>query len=125
MEWTVVAIKQTSGKNAPFVSIGNGRLEFNAAACDLIDDHGQYRYVQLLTAKEKGKTVVAAKFLQEAEPNTISIKRKKNGETPIKGMTVANKGVISDLFSEEIGENNKMGRYTVEKIGDNMLKILV
>ena len=32
--------------------------------------------VFLLTAKDRGKTVVAVRFLKEFEPNTIQIKRK-------------------------------------------------
>ncbi len=56
MEWTVVKIKETSGNNVPFVSIGRGQLVFNAVACDLVQDNGDYHYAQLLTSKEKGKT---------------------------------------------------------------------
>ena len=66
MEWNVVKISQTSGNNVPFVSIGRGQLDFNAVACDLINDCGNYRFVQLLTGKENGNTVVAVKFLKEA-----------------------------------------------------------
>ena len=63
MEWNIVKIKQTSGNNVPFVSIGRGQMDFSAVACSLIDDNGSYRYAQLLTAKDKGKTIVAVKFL--------------------------------------------------------------
>ncbi len=123
MEWNVVKISQTSGKNVPFVSIGRGQLDFNAVACDLIGDDGQYKYVQLLTAKEKGKTVVAVKFLEEVAIDTIPIKRKKQNGKLIKGLTVVNKGAISDLFGKN-GNNDGMVRYGVELIDYNMLKIL-
>ena len=124
MEWNVVKVDQTSGNNVPFVSIGRGQMDFSAVACDLINDDGSYRYAQLLTAKEKGKTIVAVKFLTEFEPNTIPIKRKKTqGGKAIKGMTVVNKGVVKDLFGKD-GANEGMVRYSVERIGDNMLKII-
>ncbi len=123
MEWNVVKISQTSGNNVPFVSIGRGQLDFNAVACDLIKDNGEYRFAQLLTAKEKGKTVVAVKFLKEVETNTIPIKRKKQNGKIIKGITIANKGVISDLFGKN-GSNDGMVRYSVELIAEDMLKIL-
>ena len=124
MEWTVVEIAPTSGKNVAFVSIGRGRLEFSAAACDLVGDKGQYKFARLFTGKEKGKTSVAVKFLQEAESNTIAIQRKKQKDgSSINGMTVVNKGVISKLFGKN-GDNDGMVRYGVEKIGDDMLKIL-
>ncbi len=123
MEWKVVKISQTSGNNVPFVSIGRGQLDFNAVSCDLLGDKGQYNYAQLLTGKEKGKTIVAVKFLEEADFDTIPIKRKvQNGKT-IKGMTVVNKGVISELFGKN-GTNDGMVRYKVELIDNNMLKII-
>ena len=123
MEWSVVRVSQTSGKNVPFVSIGRGQLDFNAAACELVGDSGQYKYAQLLKGREKGGVVVAVKFLEESEIDTIPIKRKKQNGKIIKGMTVVNKGVISDLFGKN-GSNDGMIRYRVELIDSNMLKIL-
>ena len=123
MEWSIVKVKQTSGKNVPFVSIGRGQLDFNAVACDLVGDHGQYKFAQLLKGKEKGATVVAVKFLTEVEPDTIPIKRKTQKGKMVKGMIVVNKGVISELFGKN-GSNEGMIRYGVERIGENMLKIL-
>ena len=126
MIWEVVKIDQTSGKSVPFVSIGRGMLDFNAASCDLVNDNGNYKYAQLLTAKEKNKPIVAVKFLEEYVENSIPIKRKttKAGKT-IKGMTIANKGVIEELFGKE-GKNNGMLRHKVELVKDeeNMLRIL-
>jgi len=123
MEWSVVKIDQTSGKNVAFVSIGRGQLDFNAVACDLIGDEGQYRFAQILQAKERGRTVFAVKFLVEPEPDTIPIKRKTQNGKPIKGMSVVNKGVISELFGKD-GSNDGMVRYIVEKIDDCILKII-
>ena len=123
MEWNVVKISQTSGNNVPFVSIGRGQLDFNAVACSLVDDCGQYKYAQLLTGKEKGKTVVAVKFLQDHEPDTIPVKRKTQNGKPIKGMTIVNKGIISNLFGKN-GSNDGMIRYSVELIDNNILKII-
>ena len=48
MEWKVIQIKETSGRNVPFVSIGRGQMDFNAVACDLVGDTGQFKYAQLL-----------------------------------------------------------------------------
>lgn len=123
MEWTVVKISQTSGNNVPFVSIGRGQLDFNAVACDLINDDGSYKYAQLLKRQEKGKTVVAVKFLKEPEEDTIPIKRKVQNNKQIKGMTVVNKGIITDLFGKN-GSNEGMVRYNVKRIDENMLMII-
>ena len=123
MEWNIVKVNQTSGNNVPFVSIGRGQMDFSAVACDLVNDNGSYKYAQLLTAKDKGKTVIAVKFLTEFEPDTIPIKRKCQNGKSIKGMTVVNKGIVTDLFGKK-GNNDGMVRYSVEKIEDNMLKII-
>ena len=127
MEWQVVNIESNSGNNIPFVSIGRGTLDFNAVACDLVNDDGSYCYAQLLTGKEKnGKVVVAVKFLKQYEPNTIKIKRKTQNGKPIKGMAIVNKGIIEKLFGKD-GANEGRARYSVEKVDENtfdMLKIV-
>ena len=124
MEWEVYKLDQTGGRTAPFVSIGRGQLDFNAVACELIGDNGEYKYAQILTGKDKGKAVVAVKFLKEYEDNCIPIKRKtqQNGKS-IQGMTVRNKAAIEKLFGKD-GANEGMVRHKVEPIGDNILKII-
>ena len=124
MEWQIVKIEETSGKSVPFVSIGRGMLDFNAVACNLVKDTGNYQFAQLLKGKDKGKAVIAVKFLEEYEDNSVPIKRKttKNGKT-IKGMTISNKGVVEQLFGKD-GANNGMVRHKVELVGENILKIV-
>ena len=56
------------------------------------------------------------------EDNSILITRKVQNEKVISGMTVRNKALISTLFGKE-GANDGMVRYSVEPVGDNMLKI--
>ncbi len=124
MEWEVFKLDQTGGRTAPFVSIGRGQLDFNAVACELVGDYGEYKFAQILTGKERGKTVVAVKFLREYEENSITIKRKvqQNGKS-IQGMTVRNKDAIERLFGKD-GSNKGMVRHKVEPIGENILKII-
>lgn len=123
MQWQVVQVKSESGKNVPFVSIGRGQLDFNAVACSLVNDEGQYKYAQLLMGKENGKPVIAVKFLEEHEDNSIPITRKVQKEKVIAGMTVRNKGLIESLFGKD-GANDGMVRHGVEKEADNILKII-
>ena len=124
MEWEIFKIKETGGKNVPFVSIGRGQLDFNAVACNLVNDDGSYKFAQILKGKENGKAVVAVKFLCDYEDNCIPIKRKvmKNGTT-IQGMTVRNKDAIETLFGKD-GANEGMVRHKVEPVGENILKIV-
>jgi len=123
MEWQVVKIEQTSGNTIPFVSIGRGQLDFSAEACKLVGDTGNYKYAQLLTGRENGKTVVAVKFLEEYAENSIIIRRKNIDGKKIAGMTIRNKGSIEKLFGKD-GSNKGMVRYKVEQVSENILKII-
>ena len=123
MEWEVYKLKQTGGRTAPFVSIGRGTLDFSQAACELVSDDGRYKYAQILTGKEKGKAVVAVKFLTEYADNCIPIKRKKVDGKILNGMTVRNKDAIEQLFGKD-GANKGMIRHKVEPIDTNILKII-
>lgn len=122
MEWHVVKIKSGSGNNVPFVSIGRGTLDFNAVACSLVNDNGEYKYAQFLKGKENGRAVVAVKFLREYEENTIPIKRKVQNGKIVAGMTVRNKGIIEELFGKD-GSNDGMIRRDVKLDGEDILII--
>lgn len=122
MEWQVVKINKTGGNTVPFVSIGNGRLEFNAVSCQLVHDEGQYKFAQILRGKDKGKAVIAVKFLTDYDEDTIPIKRKQQNGKPVQGMIISNKGLIAELFGKE-GSNNAMVRHSVVLVEDNILKI--
>ena len=123
MEWEVFKLKQTGGRTAPFVSIGRGTLDFSQAACELVNDTGEYKYAQILTAKEKGKTVAGVRFLTEYEDNSLPIKRKPIKGKIVAGMTVRNKEAIERLFGKD-GANKGMVRHKVDLAGDNILKII-
>lgn len=123
MEWEVFKLKQTGGRTAPFVSIGRGTLDFSQASCELVGDTGEYKYAQLLTGKEKGKAVVAVKFLTEYEDNCIPIKRKIINGKQVAGMTIRNKDAIERLFGKD-GANEGMVRHQVMPVAENILKII-
>lgn len=123
MEWEVFKLKQTGGRTAPFVSIGRGALDFSQAACELINDTGDYKYAQLLTTKEKGKVIVGVKFLTEYEDNSLPVKRKSINGKAIAGMTIRNKDAIERLFGKD-GANKGMVRHQVVPVGNNILKII-
>ena len=123
MEWKVFKVEETSGNTTPFVSIGRGQMDFNAEACRLVNDSGQYKYAQLLTAQENGKAIVGVKFLIDYEEDSIVVRRKViNGKT-INGMTIRNKGAVEKLFGKD-GANKGMVRHKVVLAGDDILKII-
>lgn len=123
MEWKVFKVEQTSGNTIPFVSIGRGQLDFNAEACRLLNDNGQYTYAQFLTAQEKGRAVVGVKFLTDYEDDSIVIRRKVINGKQVGGMTIRNKGAVEKLFGKD-GANKGMVRHKVELVSENILKII-
>ena len=123
MEWQVVKIKQADGRSSAFVSIGRGQLDFNAEACKLVEDTGNFKFAQLLTAQQNGKVIIAVKFLEEYDENCITIRRKSVDGKVIQGMTVRNKGTIEKIFGKN-GVKQGMTRYPVALVGKNILKII-
>ncbi len=123
MAWQVVKVGKASGKTIPFVSIGRGQITFSAVACQLINDNGQFKYAQFLKDKENGKPIIGVKFLEEYEDDSIPVKRKRANGKEIQGMTIANKGIIKELFGMD-GSNDGTVRRKVELAGENILKIL-
>ena len=123
MEWYDEIPDQVSGRKVPFVSIGRGMLDFNAVACELIGDEGQYRYAKIRSGRdENGKLKRAVQFLTDYEDNAIPIKKKEQKGKRIQGMTIVNKGFIGRIFGEE-GTNEGMVRYKVELLDKDMLLI--
>ena len=123
MEWQVVKIKQADGRSSAFVSIGRGQLDFNAEACKLVEDTGNFKFAQLLTAQQNGKVIIAVKFLEEYDENCITIRRKSVAGKVIQGMTVRNKGTIEKIFGKN-GVKQGMTRYPVALVEKNILKII-
>ena len=123
MQWEVVKIKQTDGRSSAFVSVGRGQLDFNAEACKLVEDTGNFKFAKLFTAQENGKVVVAVKFLEEDGEDCIAIKRKSIDGKVIQGMTVRHKGTMEKIFGKN-GVKQGMTRYPVTLVEKNMLKII-
>jgi hypothetical protein len=76
-----------------------------------------------LKDKENGKPIIGVKFLEEYEDDSIPVKRKRANGKEIQGMTIANKGIIKELFGMD-GSNDGTVRRKVELAGENILKIL-
>ena len=125
MIWETVKIENgNKGRTMPYASVGFGRVSLSSAACELLGDHNQYKYVEFLKARENGKLCIGLKFLKEYTSNSIIIKRRKqaNGKL-VGGMDIANKRVVEDLFGIT-GTANKATRFEVKRYEDNILGIL-
>lgn len=125
MQWETVKIENgNKGRTMPYASVGFGRVSLSAAACELLGDYGQYKYVEFLKARDNGKLCIGLKFLKEATTNSILIKRRKTSEgTLVAGMDISNKRVVEDLFGIT-GTASKATRFDVKKYEENILGIL-
>lgn len=125
MNWETVKIENANkGRTMPYASVGFGRISLSAAACELLGDYNQYKYVEFLTARENGKLRIGIKFLKEDTSNSITIKRRKQKDgKPVGGMDIAQKNAVEKLFGIT-GTANKATRFDVKKYGDNILGIL-
>lgn len=127
MEWNLVKIDSQDGKNAPFVSIGRGKLEFSAKACKLLEEASgrnylDYKYAQIYTGSEKGKVAIAVKFLVEYKEDSLEVTHKVAKGNPITSMIIQSKGTIQRVFGA-INANDTMIRRNVEICGEDMLRI--
>ena len=124
MNWETVKIYgEQKGRNTPYASIGRGKISLSAAACELILDYEKYTYVKLLKATQNKKTLIGVQFFTEYVSDSLKIKRKVIDGKQIAGMTIENKGVISDLFGND-GCQKGTTRYSV-KLDDDDKTILV
>ena len=116
MKWEVVKIPENRrGRTAPYASIGFNRLSLSAAACELIEDHYNIKYVELLKGKLNNKLCIGVRLLKEPTSNSLAVSRKKdsNGKY-VTGMDITNKRVIEDLFGP-VGSAKKVTRFNVRK----------
>ena len=125
MNWETVKIDSSrQGKNTAYASIGFGRIVLNSAACELVDNFSEYKYVQILKARKDGKLCVGIKLLKDCKENSIKIgKRKIKGAIVEKSLSIDNKPLMEDLFGIQ-GTQNKATRYPVV-LDDDDKSILV
>lgn len=114
MQWQIIKIGNTKGKDDVYASIGFGRITISSAACKLIDNLNEYKYVILMKAVDNKKLKVGVKLIKQKEDNAIKIgKRKSKGEIVENSMIIDNKVAIKEIFGIQ-GTQNKATNYPVE-----------
>ncbi len=115
MGWDIVKIPIASkGRTSPYASVGFGRLSLSVAACELIENYEQYKYVQLLKSRINNQLCIGVRFLKEAVPDSIKITRKKSNGKPVGGIDIACSTVLEGLFGLA-ATAKKSTRYDVKK----------
>ena len=115
MAWELVKINNNkSGKYSAYASIGFGSIELSSAACDLVENVGKYKYVQLYKTRQGGGLRVGIKLMENCAENTIKVtKRKVKGEVMEKSVCINNKPLMEEIFGIQ-GTQNKATRYSVK-----------
>ena len=116
MNWEVVKVSDaTKTRTTPCASVGFGRLYFNTAACELLENYNLYTNVELLKGRIGGKLCVGVRFLKESEKtkNSLFIKKRKI-KNKLVGATINNKQAMEELFGLN-GAAEKTIKYDVKK----------
>lgn len=125
MNWETIKIDSSrQGRNTAYASIGFGRIVLNSAACGLVENFTEYKYVQILKARKDGKLCVGIRLLKDYKENSIKIgKRKVKGVVVENSLSIDNKSLMEDLFGIQ-GTQNKSTRYPIV-LDDDEKNILV
>lgn len=123
IHWNTVDVRQLSRRSGDlFVSIGQGRIALSAAACRLIENIYDYKYVEAQCGKENGRvTKIGLKFCKNKTQNSLSVARRKYKGELVEGVNINSKSLIAEFFGTT--KDKVSSRYTVEKIDDDMLAI--
>lgn len=136
MEWEVVKVNTNTNKNGkttfkaePYASVGARKLVLNTAACELISNYEECKYVELLKGQYVGKSCVGVRFLTEEECTDDSIKivrRIRATGIKDKNAQIHCQRALIKLFGD-VATASKMTKYCVEKDeeSDNILIIFV
>jgi len=123
MKWEVVKVQDDvhprSGRVIPYASVGFGRISLNTAACSLIDNYGQYQYVELLKGRQKNKLCIGVRFLKENErtQNALPVRRRMREGAPTGGVDINGKKIVETLFGPAASAS-KSTKYNVAKDND-------
>ena len=125
MNWETIKIDSSrQGRNTAYASIGFGRIVLNSAACGLVENFTEYKYVQIFKARKDGKLCVGIRLLKDYKENSIKIgKRKVKGVVVENSLSIDNKSLMEDLFGIQ-GTQNKSTRYPIV-LDDDEKNILV
>lgn len=125
MKWEVVKISgDKTGKNAPYASVGFGRVVLSSSACQLIDNFGKYKYAVFMKSRKNGALCIGLRFYEDYQENSLKIARRKYGEDIVtNSCSLDNKPLVEELFGVQ-GTNKKTVRYPVT-VDDDDKNILV
>lgn len=121
--WETVNVSQSTRRSGEaFASIGQGRIALNADACDLIDNIYNYKWVNVIQAKQGNRVIkIGFRFTNNKEKYSLSAKRRKYKGQEAEGININSKQLVKKYFGET--KEALTSRYSVEKIDENTIAI--
>ena len=121
--WESVNIKQSGRRSGEaFASIGQGRVALNADACDLLENIYQYKWVDILQAKEGNRVVkIGLRFTNDRTEKTLRATRRKYKGVEAEGININSKQLVKKYFGET--KESSTSRFPVEKMDGNTIVI--
>lgn len=122
----VVVPNNQTRSSYPFVSVGNGRIEFSSHVIDELKNYKKLRYAEVhygINNKSYNKACVAIRFFENKTDNAFPVSLKKQKGKLIKGLYISNKELAKTVFGD-LGTGNKMTRFDNVEI-DSLYNIVL
>jgi len=123
IKWKQVNVKQAMryGGEA-FATVGQGRISLSAAACKMIENIYDLKYIEAHAGKINDKTEkIGLRFSDSKTPNSLCYSRRKYKDRFVEGLEIRSKALVAEFFGKI--KDNSSTRHPVEKIDKTMLAI--
>lgn len=109
--------------NFPFISVGNGRLEINAIACNQLKRSKRFNWAEISIGERKDEMCLAIRFYEKQTKDSFMVSKKIVKDKQLNSLYISNKQLLKDVFGSN-GIANKMTRYSdvaVDSVNDLIL----
>ena len=123
IKWKQVSVKQIPGRgNEAFATVGQGRISLSAAACKMIENIYELKYIEAHAGKVNDTTEkIGLRFSNTKTSNSLCYSRRKYKDKFVEGLEIRSKALIAEFFGKI--KDNTSTRHPVEKIDNTMLAI--
>lgn len=99
----------------PFISVGNNRLEINAAVIKQLYKWENYKFANLEIGTRVNQKYLIIRLLETDNENAHRLSVKKQHGKTVMGLSISSKTVLEEVFGE-IASSKKMTRFSDVKV---------
>ena len=112
--WIPVTVSTDAATRAvPRATVGNGRIDINKAAYELVESMGGASYAEILLDSESAD--VGIRLLKEPSPNAVAIKPKLHNGKHTGGASIASKAHVIEAFGPTAGLKKGSEHFTITR----------